>query len=124
MGARRLVLGVTAAAGLIQALAWYANGRRVAVGDGGSWLYAFSSKWNPPLGWLPWTAVVCVALAAYLVAARTGVPNLDPVGTAAAGDVVSPGAGSARPFGWTGPSWRRTGQAPAPAPQSVESGNR
>ena len=77
--AMRLVVWITTLAGLIQAFAWYANGRRVAVGDHGSWLYALSSQWQPPLGWLPWTAVALAALGLSLVAARRGIPRLAPV---------------------------------------------
>jgi Predicted membrane protein (DUF2142) len=77
--ARLLVIGMTATAGLVQAVAWFANGRRVAVGIDGSWFYAFSAKWQPPLGWLPWTAMVLAAFLLYLVAGRLGTAQLQPV---------------------------------------------
>lgn len=73
----RLVVGITGLVGTIQALAWYANGRRVAVGIDGSWLYAFTHGWQPPLGWIPWTGIVLISLALYAVAARWGGPASD-----------------------------------------------
>jgi hypothetical protein len=117
---RRLVVGVTATTGLIQALAWYVNGRRVAVGNHGSWLYAFNSQWHPPLGWLPWTALVLIALAAYLAAARGGVPSTAVVGAPAAEtDLLGPARG--RPANWASPTWLRPGAAATPP--TFESGD-
>jgi hypothetical protein len=65
---RRLVAGTVGTAAIVQAVAWFGNGRRVAVGTDGSWLYALNPEWEPPLGWLPWAAVVAVATVAYLCA--------------------------------------------------------
>lgn len=66
--ASRLVAGTAAAAGAVQVAAWYANGRNVAVGTNGSWLFPFDAQWEPPLGWPLWTAVVLVAGAGYVLA--------------------------------------------------------
>jgi Predicted membrane protein (DUF2142) len=67
---RRFLVGAAFfVAAAVHVLGWWASGRRFAVGEGGSWLYFFDSKWAPPLGWLPWLGVVAAAGAAYAVAA-------------------------------------------------------
>jgi hypothetical protein len=70
--AKRLIIGTMSVAGLVQAVGWVTNGRRVAVGTHGSWLYAFQSQWHPPLGWLPWTVLVIAALVMYVVVGFRG----------------------------------------------------
>ena len=69
--ARRLLVGLALAAALAHAVAWYANGRRFAVGTDGSWNFVPSAEWLPPLGWVPWIAVVCAGVLAYAAAARS-----------------------------------------------------
>ena len=56
---------VTAA---VQAVAWYYNGRRHAVGTGGPRWFLGREEWSPPLGWVPWL-VVALSAALLLVAA-------------------------------------------------------
>ena len=48
-------------AGVGQAVAWYWNARRQAVGIDGPLLFVGVAEWAPPLGWWPWMAVVAVA---------------------------------------------------------------
>ena len=117
---KRLVVGITATAGLIQALAWYANGRRVAVGVHGSWLYALSPKWQPPLGWLPWTALVLIAFGLYLVAARWGTPRFHVPGAGVVAGFDSASGGSTiRRARVARALWLRPGRtAAAQSPQS------
>jgi hypothetical protein len=66
--AARLVGGLAVAAAVVHALAWFANGRRFAVGVDGDWSFVGDADWEPPLGWLPWIAIVVLGTAAYLVA--------------------------------------------------------
>jgi hypothetical protein len=76
---QRLALGVAGVTACVHLVAWYANGHRAAVGTGGSWLFPFDSRWDPPGGWIPWLAIVLIAVAIYLLAAvtalRPGGPN-------------------------------------------------
>ena len=62
-------------AAAVQAVAWYANGRRYAVGTNGPRWFLGAADWSPPLGWVPWLAVTLLAAAsmaaAGLVALRT-----------------------------------------------------
>jgi hypothetical protein len=59
----RTLAALASAAGVVQFIAWYMNGRRAAVGTAGSLLFPDHARWNPPLGWLPWITVAsCGAL--------------------------------------------------------------
>jgi hypothetical protein len=73
----RLAMGLALVVPLVHALAWYANGRRVAVGSQGTWLFPFDSQWDPPGGWVPWVTLVAAATSIYLIASivalRTGI---------------------------------------------------
>jgi hypothetical protein len=40
-----------------QALAWWANARRSAVGTEGPWWFGGAAEWSPPGGWWPWAAL-------------------------------------------------------------------
>lgn len=51
-------------AGVIQAVGWYSNARRSAVGSQGPWFFLPSAEWEPPLGWWPWCALVLVCAVA------------------------------------------------------------
>lgn len=57
---RRWALLLSLAGGL-QAVAWYANGRRAAVGTDGPWLFMGSSEWSPSTGWYPLALLVVLA---------------------------------------------------------------
>lgn len=48
--------------GVLQAVAWFANARRSAVGTKGPWFFFSSAEWHPPLGWAPW-AILAIACA-------------------------------------------------------------
>ena len=50
-----------------QALAWWVNARRHAVGTDGSWWFFGSAEWSPPGGWWPW-AVLALAGSALVLA--------------------------------------------------------
>jgi hypothetical protein len=65
---RALVLGVAVVAAGIHALAWYANGRRFAIGTDGGWLFISDAEWQPPLGWFPWVILVLAAAGSYSLA--------------------------------------------------------
>jgi hypothetical protein len=57
------VASLATTAAVIQFVAWYLNGRRAAVGTGGSLLFVSHAGWSPPLGWGPWLAIgACGAL--------------------------------------------------------------
>jgi hypothetical protein len=56
-----LLLPLGVAVALIQALAWYFNARRHAVGTRGPVWFFSRSAWSPPGGWELWAAVVAVA---------------------------------------------------------------
>jgi hypothetical protein len=44
----------------MQAVAWYCNARRSAVGSEGPWFFFPSAEWQPPLGWGLWCALALV----------------------------------------------------------------
>ena len=67
---RALVAGSVALVAAVHAVAWWANGRRFAVGADGDWLFLSDAAWRPPLGWIPW---LCLMLVAVLAVAAGGV---------------------------------------------------
>ncbi len=64
-----LVVGAGALFAGGQALAFWVDARRAAVGTGGPWLFVGSAQWSPPGGWWPWIAVAAVGCALVLAAA-------------------------------------------------------
>ena len=61
-----------ALAAAVQAVGWFANARRYAVGVNGPVDFISNAQWTPPLGWWPWMAVAgagCLALLAAGIAA-------------------------------------------------------
>jgi hypothetical protein len=72
-----LALGVALVVPFLQAAAWYSNGRRVAVGVDGSWLFPLDPEWEPSGGWMPWLALVAVATGIYLLAGISAVRGLN-----------------------------------------------
>ena len=69
--AGRLLVSLALAAAVVHAVAWYGNGRRFAVGTDGGWNFVPGAEWLPPLGWVPWIALVCAGGLAYVAAARS-----------------------------------------------------
>ena len=74
------VLGVTreeVLTGLVQVFAWYANGRRAAVGTDGTWLFPLSgAEWTPIVGWAIPVLLAALAGLAYVgAAASAGWPR-------------------------------------------------
>jgi hypothetical protein len=70
---RGFYVALAGGVGVLQALAWFANARRSAVGTQGPWLFFSSAEWHPPLGWLPWaTLAVGCAVALPLCVAWVG----------------------------------------------------
>lgn len=65
-----LVAGTFGLVAAVHAVAWWANGRRFAVGADGDWLFLADAAWRPPLGWIPW---LCLMLVAVLAVAAGGV---------------------------------------------------
>jgi len=61
---QRLLVLLAGGAGLIQAVAWYSNARRSAVGSEGPWYFFPSAEWQPPLGWAVWCALALVCAVA------------------------------------------------------------
>ena len=64
MPPRWVVAATAAPLTAVQAIAWYANARRYAVGARGPVLFFTSSEWAPPGGWVPWLVVVVVVVVA------------------------------------------------------------
>jgi hypothetical protein len=68
------VAGVAALFAGGQALAWWTNARRAAVGTDGPWWFAGAAEWSPPGGWGPWAVLAAagalLALAGGLLAAQ------------------------------------------------------
>jgi hypothetical protein len=62
---RGVCVALAGGVGVLQAVAWFANARRSAVGTRGPWLFFSSAEWHPPLGWGIW-AVLVIACAAAL----------------------------------------------------------
>ncbi|MFL5348124.1 MAG: DUF2142 domain-containing protein [Hyalangium sp.] len=62
--AQGFYVALAAGAGVIQAVGWYSNARRSAVGIRGPWFFLTSAEWQPPLGWWPWCALVLVCAVA------------------------------------------------------------
>jgi hypothetical protein len=52
--------------GAVQALGWYANAHRQAVGVSGPWLFLGQAQWSPPLGWFFWLLAVALGSLALL----------------------------------------------------------
>ncbi len=74
---RPLLVGVAAAAGALQLLGLYTNGRRYAVGVGGPRIFLGDvAEWTPPLGWPVWLVLGSAAVALLVGAAVAG--PLDP----------------------------------------------
>ncbi len=70
---RGFCVALAGGVGLLQALAWYSNARRSAVGIEGPWFFFSSAEWHPPLGWGLWaTLVVACAVALPLCMAWAG----------------------------------------------------
>jgi hypothetical protein len=57
----RTTVIIAAVVPLVQLLAWYANGRRYSVGEGGRWWFIPASEWSPPGGWVAWMLAVVLA---------------------------------------------------------------
>lgn len=66
-----LAVATPIAVGLMQALAWYVNAKRYAVGGSGPEWFAGSAAWNPPDGWWLWLGAVALACACFAAAARS-----------------------------------------------------
>jgi hypothetical protein len=74
---RGFFVALAGGVGVLQAVAWYSNARRSAVGTQGPWLFFSSAEWHPPLGWGLWTllAAAC-AVALPLCMAWASAPSL------------------------------------------------
>ncbi len=68
-----LLTGVPVVLGAAQAVAWWWNARRGALGIDGSLLFAPDAHWSPPLGWWPW---ITLALLGSLALAGSGLARL------------------------------------------------
>lgn len=78
---RGLYVALATGVGVLQAVAWFANARRSAVGTKGPWLFFSSAEWHPPLGWGLWAtlAVACaVALPLCMAWAGRSLPSRAP----------------------------------------------
>lgn len=64
-----LLPAVAVPALLVQAVAWYSNARRSAVGTRGPIWFVGRSRWSPPGTWFLWGAVVVLGVVAGLAAA-------------------------------------------------------
>ncbi len=72
---RVLTIIVPVAVALMQAVAWYVNARRYAVGGSGPEWFLGHAAWAPPAGWWTWLAVavlptMCLGTVALLPAVR------------------------------------------------------
>ena len=65
----RLLPALAVPALAVQAVAWYDNARRYAVGTNGPIWFAGHAKWSPPGTWSLWALVVILAVAAGVAAA-------------------------------------------------------
>lgn len=75
---RRLVASIVIAATFVQALAWWENARRIAVGTDGPHFFLSHAQWKPPGGWLPWAALAAAGTVSYLLG--TARPRTSPGG--------------------------------------------
>lgn len=79
---RQLLLWFAVPVAGVQALGFYVNARRYAVGIGGPLNFLGSSEWHPPGGWLLWLCVAAVGVTSVLVgavmAAHAPFPRLNP----------------------------------------------
>jgi hypothetical protein len=70
LAAGRLLIPACGLAALLQPAAWYATAHRHAVDGTGPWLFfGADSSWAPPAGWIPWLALLLVAVWFRLLAA-------------------------------------------------------
>ena len=60
LNTRRLLGWLAAIAAVVQAIAWFSNARRYAIGVDGSWWFLGRAEWSPPLGWWPWAVLACI----------------------------------------------------------------
>jgi hypothetical protein len=79
-----LVVTIPVAVALVQAVAWYVNSRRYAVGGSGPEWFLGQAAWSPPAGWWTWLAATVLAsacLGAVAIASRqTSGQPLPPIG--------------------------------------------
>ena len=68
-----LLLPLGVAVAFMQALAWYLNARRHAVGTKGPLWFFSRAAWSPPGGWELWVVVVVVAAVAMGAAVVTAL---------------------------------------------------
>ncbi len=66
---RPLALAIPAAVAVMQAVAWYVNAKRYAVGGSGPEWFLGRAAWSPPAGW--WTWLLTAVLASGCLAALT-----------------------------------------------------
>jgi hypothetical protein len=83
---RGLLVAVAAAAGALQLLGLFYNGRRYAVGIGGPLNFlGGTARWSPPLGWTAWLIIglagAVVLVAGALAGPLDAPPDPDPVGS-------------------------------------------
>jgi hypothetical protein len=72
-GRLALFAGLPVVLGAVQALAWWWNARRMAVGTDEGLLFPGSAEWSPPGGWWPWIVLALLGSAALAI---TGLPEL------------------------------------------------
>jgi hypothetical protein len=75
---RALTVAIPVAVALMQALAWYVNAKRYAVGGSGPSWFLGRAAWAPPAGWWTWLAAATLAgicLAALSLVARGSSPR-------------------------------------------------
>lgn len=69
--ARWLGLATVVGGAVLQAVAWWANAQRSAVGTRGRIWFWSAPEWSPPLGWWPWTLLVLAGAGLLVSAAWT-----------------------------------------------------
>jgi hypothetical protein len=69
------LVAFTAGAAAVQAVGWFANARRYAVGVDGPLDFIANAEWIPPLGWWPWISLVAVGCLALLAAGVAAWPS-------------------------------------------------
>jgi len=74
-----LFTALAAGTAVMQVVAWWFNARRYAVGANGPLWFLDSAQWSPPLGWVPWLALLACAGALTIAVTAVGERRSAPV---------------------------------------------
>jgi hypothetical protein len=87
---RALPVLIACIVGVCQAVAWWSNARRYAVGTAGRFMFPLDpGAWQPPWGWWPWLAMAVIGVACPIGALLLASRAVDPVPTITGGHLTN-----------------------------------